>query len=100
MEMTSETTATQKVTVKPFDTYHCRNNWIFFTNQYILLATPVGFEHARQRYLASQKPNMLQTELSRHPGCYTESRKLMFAILVRKIDNVHIQGKFKNYNSL
>ena len=29
-----------------------------------LMATPVGFEPARQRYIAGQKPNAIPTELS------------------------------------
>ena len=36
----------------------------FFNNRYFLLALLVGFEPARQRYIASQKPNTLPTELS------------------------------------
>ena len=42
--------------------------WIvcfFFFN--FLLASPVGFEPALQRCIASQKPNMLPTELSGYP---------------------------------
>ena len=40
----------------------------FFNNRYFLLASLVGFEPARQRYIASQKPNTLPTELSGRPN--------------------------------
>ena len=41
----------------------------FFNNRYFLLASLVGFEPTRQRYIASQKPNTLPTELSGRPIC-------------------------------
>ena len=34
----------------------------FFNNRYFLLASLVGFEPARQRYIASQKPNTIPTD--------------------------------------
>ena len=39
-------------------------NWIGFLIINILLTLPVGFEPARQKYIASQKPVTLPTELS------------------------------------
>ena len=57
----------RKVTVKPFDKCQCRNHlYIFSIINIFLLASLVGFEPAQQRYIASQKPNTLPTELS---GC-------------------------------
>ena len=53
-EIPCETTATQVTVSQTIDTYHCRNNWIFFTDQYFLLAMLAGFQPMWQRYLASQ----------------------------------------------
>ena len=57
-----------KYTLKPPrpEGEHLCNNSIVFSIIDILLALPVGFEPARQKCIASQKPNALPSELS---GC-------------------------------
>ena len=62
-----ETTATRKVKVKPLIHANAGTIYNFFNNQF-LLALLVIFEPAWQRYLASQKPKALPTELFERPS--------------------------------
>ena len=50
---------------------------------HFLLGSPAGFKPARKRYLASQKSNNLQTELSRHP---TVARSTIKPYLIMFLD--------------
>ena len=65
----------------------------FLNNRYFLLASLVGFEPARQRYIASQKPNTLPTELFGRPtrlrlNCSSLNQHLFHKNI---IDNPHCE---------
>ena len=78
------------MTVKPFDTCQCRNHlYIFSIINIFLLASLVGFEPARQRFIASQKPNTLLTELSgrpKHISTKVQKANIMLGHIIRIFD--------------
>ena len=59
----------------------------FFNNRFFLLASLVGFEPARQMYIASQKPNTLPTELSGRIMAHLDEHRLLS-------DKQHAFGKW------